>query len=216
MTAGKLLAIVGGGVAVAVVLALLIVSIGGRGDTATAPMGQMQFQGATLPTSDVAGPRTVTATQVAGFERSPLGASLAAVHVTARTDYTVGPAIFTAAIEHQVAGDTKAVMADRVAAYQEYLKNNPGHHAGDPVPATRNRVIGWQVQDWHDGTGDVVVRLLVEKPTGLTGGSNPLTWVGVTMRWDETAADWRLATTPYTSGPETQTDTYELFFGENQ
>lgn len=215
MTPAKLLTIVGGGLAAAVVLALLIVSLGRGGETAPAPMGQMQFQGAVLPVSDVAGPRTVTATQVEGFERSPVGASLAAVHLTARTDYAAGPAIFTATIQHQVAGDAKGMLADRTAAYEAYLKANPGHHAGDPVPATRNRVIGWTVPDWHDGTGDVVVRLLVEKPADVSGG-NPLTWVGVTMRWDEAAGDWKLTDAAYTSGAETQANTYELFFGQDQ
>jgi len=141
------------------------------------------WQGTLLPVSAADGPYEFTATRSAGFAQSELGAALAAVHLSARIDAYTGPAVFTATIGDQVAGDTATLLRATTAAYTA-LAAQAGVTNGDPVPAPAGQVTGWHITGF-DPAGLTEVQLLVDTPDGA---SSVFT---VAVQWLD--GDWKLA-----------------------
>ncbi|MBK6763400.1 MAG: hypothetical protein IPG68_09035 [Micrococcales bacterium] len=129
-------------------------------------MSTVAWQGTLLPVSAMAGPYEFSATRSAGFAPTAVGAALAAVHLSARIDAYTGPAVFTATIGDQVAGDTATLLQATTAAYTA-LAAEAGVTNGDPVPAPTGQVTGWHIAGF-DPSSLTEVQLLVDTPDGAS------------------------------------------------
>lgn len=152
-------------------------------DVPAVDVSTVAWQGTLLPVSATAGPDEFSATRSAGFAPSELGAALAAVHLSARIDAYTGPAVFTATIRDQVAGDTATLLRATTAAYTA-LAADAGVTNGDPVPAPTGQVTGWHITGF-DPSALTEVQLLVDTPDGA---SSVFT---VAVQWVD--GDWKLA-----------------------
>ncbi len=152
-------------------------------DVPAVDVSTVAWQGTLLPVSASAGPYEFSATRSAGFAQSELGAALAAVHLSARIDAYTGPAVFTATIGDQVAGDTATLLSATTAAYTA-LAADAGVTGGEPVPAPTGQVTGWHITGF-DPAALTEVQLLVDTPDGASS----VFTVGV--QWVD--GDWKLA-----------------------
>ena len=151
-------------------------------DVPAVDVSTVAWQGTLLPVSATSGPYEFSATRSAGFAQSELGAALAAVHLSARIDAYSGPAVFTATIGDQVAGDTATLLQATTAAYTA-LAAEVGVTNGDPVPAPTGQVTGWHIAGF-DPAALTEVQLLVDSPDGASS----VFPVGV--QWVD--GDWKL------------------------
>ena len=129
----------------------------------------MQWHGAVLPTSE-AGPATVTASRARTFSRTPLGAALAAVHISVRMDPLTGPSVFRPTVRQQTRGDHETWLARLNETYRDAAKSQ-GLRNGTPVFSATGFVVGWRIADNRADFLDPTLRrvsvdLLVVKPDG--------------------------------------------------
>lgn len=143
------------------------------------------WRGATLPASDADGPRDLTDTHAAGFARTPLGAALAAVHLSVRIDPHAGPDTFEPTIRQQVSGNTQQLLASVQRTYIA-LAQQAGVTDGAPIIAATGAITGWRIDDDTSGSRPVVVDLRVDVPGGTAVN------FAVTVTWDPRTNDWTL------------------------
>lgn len=151
------------------------------------------FYGVPLPVSP-AGPHEVDGRLASGFDRSPAGLVLAAVHITYRVGSDVGPAVFEPTIEHQMVGSDRATFL--AARNDEYATNRARYGAGADGEITsafeqavreRSRPWAYRVEAFDSSVGSVHLLLRTVPP-----GSEPL-YVDITYTLQWVDGDWRLA-----------------------
>jgi hypothetical protein len=145
----------------------------------------ISWQGAALPVSPDDGPARFTATRASGFARNPLGAALAAVHISTHIDAYTGPAVFTSAIRQQVVAGNRAKKAllTRTRASYAAAAEQMGVSGGAPILVPTGAVQSWRIKDFAPD-GDNAVDLLVTTPTGEQ------VVYRIDVRWSH--GDWRL------------------------
>jgi hypothetical protein len=142
--------------------------------------------GASLPVSASAGPRDTGDGRARGFAHSPLGAVLAAAHISVRLCPQVGPAVFGATVRDQVVGANTAALARHLDDDYQQARAQLGVPYGQPAGRLYSTTRGYRVDAQTDQAA--TVRLLLEGP-GQAGGS-VLVAVVVHLQW--TGADWAL------------------------
>lgn len=149
----------------------------------------MTFQGATLPVSRTSGPYRTSNDLASGFAQTPLGAALAALHISARTSPSVGPHVFQPTIKQQTRGNTASFLAAVEERY-ETAARAAGITDGSPIPSAgpAGDFRGYRV-DNYSIEAPTSVHILVAQP-----GTALLFDVPVTVRWSN--KDWRLVPAP--------------------
>jgi len=146
----------------------------------------VSWQGTALPISASAGPRDFSATRSKGFAQSPMGAALAAAHISSHMDPYTGPAVFKPTITQQVTGDTEAMLASVQQTYTAQAKRL-GVKNGAPILAPTGSMIAWRIDRYSD-TGVNDVEVYVQTPTGKDViYTVPVQWVD---------GDWKVTPTP--------------------
>ena len=160
--------------------------------TLTAENAKFQeFFGVQLPTTS-AGPRQTEGNRAIGFEHSPDGAVLAAIHILYRASASPGPAVFEPTIREQMVGsDRNAFLAKIQRDYGTAATAGtaPGGElagAADQAKAIQSSVWAYRL-DLYDPAGVSVQVLLRSVPSG----SGPLfVNMGLSVKW--VGGDWRL------------------------
>lgn len=129
------------------------------------------WHGMALPVSATAGPR-VRGETASGFERSPLGAAIAAANLVVRLDPSAGYGVFEPTLATQVVGD--------VARLREAVRDqaSDASDAGSPGALT-----GWRIES-ADTADELTVHLAVDP-----GEGDGLDF-GVPLAWAD--GDWRI------------------------
>lgn len=150
-----------------------------------------EFFGVQLPTTS-AGPRQIEGNRAVGFEHSPDGAVLAAIHILYRASASPGPAVFEPTIREQMVGsDRDAFLAKIQRDYGTAATAGtaPGGElagAADQAKAIQSSVWAYRL-DLYDPAGVSVQVLLRSVPSG----SGPLfVNMGLSVKWVD--GDWRL------------------------
>ena len=143
--------------------------------------------GAVVPVSAAAGPRqTTTDGRARGFARSPLGAVLAAAHISVRLCPQAGPAVFGATLRDQVTGAHTAALARQLDDDYEQARAQLGVPYGEPAGQLYSTTRGYRLDALAGDTA--TVRLLLQGPSGRTG--SVLVALTVHLQWVVT--DWAL------------------------
>ncbi len=152
----------------------------------------VDFHGVRLPVSASAGPgRESPDGAAAGFADTPLGAALAALHITVRLDARFGPRVYRPTLAGQVTGPDKAAAAANVeAAYAAHrrVSGTPPGQATGPVYVT---VVGFRFEAFTPASA--LVHLLLLAPAGTAAGWAQADY-RAELRWAE--GDWRLVAPP--------------------
>ncbi len=154
--------------------------------------------GVPLPTS-AAGPHDRIGNRAAGFDQSPAGAVLAAIHISYRASPSQGPAVFEETISKQVAGEDQDRFFARVQ--EEYASERargavvgPSGELTDALKKAireESQVWGYRV-DAYDSSAASVQVLLRGVPTGQV---DPVfVNLATTVRWVD--GEWRLVAPP--------------------
>lgn len=160
--------------------------------------------GVPLPTS-VAGPHDRIGNRAAGFDQSPAGAVLAAIHISYRASPDVGPMVFEPTIREQVVGEDQEAL---LGNWQEHYANERARGAvagpsGELTDALKkaireeSQVWGYRV-DAYDSTAASVQLLLRTIPTGQAEPT--FVNLATTVRWVD--GDWWLVA-PVDGDPST-------------
>lgn len=153
-------------------------------------MTAVSWQGAALPVSPVAGPRVFTDTRAYGFAHDPLGAALAAVHISTHLDPYTGPKVFGPVLDEQVVAAPDDLVARTRAAYEAAARaqgyDAADIRAGTPVLAPTGAIRSWRIEDYRPDRPDrATVQLLVTTPQGQR------VVYAIPVRW--TAGDWAVS-----------------------
>ena len=163
------------------------------------------FMGGVIPVSEAEGPHEFTPEKSAGWERTPLAAAIAAVHLSARSSAVVGPDMFSATIATQTVGDSAGLQTQRQTEY-DALAESAGVSNGGPIAIATNEIIGWDIPTWDET--NPTVWLLVRQPQ-----TTNYTRVEIPLQWDEAAADWKLvAASGFANNTDPDLDRYTRFF----
>ena len=145
--------------------------------------------GARVPVSRSAGPRDTTGGRARGFAPTPLGAVLAAAHISLRLSPQVGPAVFEATLREQVVGADTAALGQHLAEDYEQARAQLALPYGAPAGKLYSKARGYQVEQNTPTTA--MVRLLIEGPSRsgsvLVALILQIQWVG---------GDWALVAPP--------------------
>lgn len=149
-------------------------------------MSAHAFQGAAVPVSSAAGPRSIDDVRASGFAHTELGAAMAALHLAVRTDPATSPAVFVPTIQEQTTGDTAGFLATRQKQYAALAKAAKVP-AGQPIIAPTGSMVGWKIPTGWSADAPTTVHLLVQIP-------NSGKWVDIapTVVWDAAANDYKL------------------------
>lgn len=142
--------------------------------------------GASLPVSRSAGPRDTRGGLARGFARTPLGAVLAAAHISVRLCPQAGPGMYGTTLRDQVVGANTAVLARHLDDDYQQARAQLAVPYGQPAGRLYSTTRGYRV-DAHSSDA-ATVRLLLEGPGKDTG--SVLVPLVVHLRW--TGADWAL------------------------
>ena len=142
--------------------------------------------GARVPVSGTAGPRDSGGGRARGFAHTPLGAVLAAVHISVRLSPQVGPAVFEPTLREQVVGADAAALGRHLDEDYQAARAQLGLPYGAPAGRLYSTTTGYRVD--LPGPDAATVWLLIEGP-GHDGGS-VLVAVVTQVRW--TGTDWAL------------------------
>jgi len=155
--------------------------------------------GVSLPVSAQAGPRDTSEGRARGFERSPAGAVLAAVHLLVRVAPQVGPDVFDPTLRTQVVGPDAAAMRANVAAQYRVMVEQAGIVFGQPVGRLYAALRGYRIDAY---TADAAV-LQVMTEARTSDGQPVMAAVGIEVRWS--GGDWALIAPPGGSWEQTVT-----------
>lgn len=156
---------------------------------ATFPAGDLRWvtvAGASVPVSRSAGPRELTDGRARGFARTPLGAVLAAAHISVRLCPQAGPAVFGATLRDQVVGANTATLARSLDDDYQQARAQMAVPYGDPAGRLYSTTRGYRLD--AVSADAATVRLLLEGPGSQTG--SVLVDLVVHMQWVGT--DWAL------------------------
>lgn len=175
----------------------------GSAPPAVDDLGWETVAGARVPVSRSAGPADTAGGRARGFARTPLGAVLAAVHISVRLSPQVGPAVFEPTLREQVVGTGAAALGDQLEDDYQQARAQLGLAYGQPAGQLYSTTRGYRV----DAAADTAtVRLLIEGP-GASGGSVLVALV-TTLQW--VGEDWALVAPPggdWTANASVVTDT---------
>lgn len=156
-------------------------------EPAEADVTAVTWQGYSMPVSPSAGPQRMTDTRATGFARTPLGAALAALHISVRMAPMTGPKVYRPAITEQVVGhDTTKQLAAVDTQYRQLAKV-AGVSGGAPVIGATPPFTGYRVRDYTDTTA--TVDLVVTNPY-----KNTDLQYAIPVRWAD--GDWRIVFNP--------------------
>jgi len=141
--------------------------------------------GARVPVSRSAGPRDTTSGRARGFAHTPLGAVLAAAHITLRLSPQAGPAVFEATLREQVVGGDAAALGQHLAEDYEQARAQLGLPYGEPAGRLYSTARGYRVD--ADSADAATVRLLIEGP-----GKSGSVLVALTLHTQWVGTDWAL------------------------
>ncbi len=145
--------------------------------------------GARLPVSRSAGPRDSSAGRARGFAHTPMGAVLAAAHISLRLSPQVGPAVFEATLREQVVGGDAAALGQHLADEYEQARAQLALPYGEPAGRLYATARGYQVG--QDSPTTATVRLLIEGP-----GTSGSVLVALTLHTQWVGGDWALLAPP--------------------
>lgn len=150
------------------------------------------FDGVSLPTS-AAGPHRVEGGRAFGFDRSPDGAVLAAIHIFSRASALYGPQVFEPTIAEQVTGSDKAQFLSTVEG--EYATDKSLHGVGPRGEITYDIETGRREQagPWAyrlDGFDPSLTNVHVLLRSVPMGSSPVYVDMAFAIKWAED--DWRL------------------------
>lgn len=143
-----------------------------------------------LPVSSMHGPAALTPTTAAGFDRTRLGAALAAAHLLARTSPRVGPDVFTPTLDAQVRGPNRTALAEAVQVAYTAEAKGLGLIEGAPLPGADAELVGFRVVRYADTDAAIEVVL---SSTALRVDAQ-LVGIQVSLQWAE--GDWQLLAPP--------------------
>jgi hypothetical protein len=146
--------------------------------------------GARVPVSAIAGPRVTTGGRARGFAHSPLGAVLAAAHLSVRLCPQVGPDVFVPTLREQVVGGNAAALAQQLDDDYEQARAQLGLPYGQPAGRLYSIARGYRVD--LDSPTSASVRLLIEGPG--KAGAAVLVELRVQTQW--IGEDWALVAPP--------------------
>lgn len=146
--------------------------------------------GARVPVSRTAGPRDTTGGRARGFARSPLGAALAAAHLSLRLSPQAGPAVFGPTLREQVVGGDTAALGQHLEQEYEQTRARLGLPYGQPAGRLYSTARGYQVD--QDTPTTAAVRLLIEGPG--KAGASVLVELRLSTEW--IGRDWVLVAPP--------------------
>lgn len=146
--------------------------------------------GARVPASATAGPRDTADGRARGFTQSPLGAVLAAAHLSVRLCPQVGPGVFVPTLREQVIGGNAAALGQQLDDDYEQARAQLGLPYGEPAGRLYSTARGYQVD--LDTPTTASVRLLIEGPG--KAGTTVLVELRLQMQW--IGADWALLAPP--------------------
>jgi len=145
--------------------------------------------GARVPVSRTAGPRDTTGGRAHGFAPTPLGAVLAAAHISLRLSPQVGPSVFEATLREQVVGADAAALGQHLAEDYEQARAQLALPYGAPAGQLYATARGYQVELNTPTTA--VVRLLIEGP-----GNSGSVLVALILHTQWVSGDWALVAPP--------------------
>jgi hypothetical protein len=166
-----------------------------------APPGALRWltvAGARVPVSPTAGPADTSGGRARGFARTPLGAVLAAAHISVRLSAQAGPAVFEPTLREQVVGPDAAALGDDLEDSYQRARAQLGLPYGAPAGRLYSTIRGYRIAT--ESADRPQVRLLIEGP-GNSGGS-VLVALTVDLQWVDddwalvapTGGDWSMAT----------------------
>lgn len=148
------------------------------------------WQGVALPVSPTLGPKTTDGDVARGFDRSPGGAALAAIHILVRSGSPSGPAVFEPTINDQVVGDDADAFLAATTSNYESKRLDVGAEYGDPLPQDPLDFRGYRVESPSEDA--VPVHLLVASVDD--SGEERCLNIRAGMVWQD--GDWRLTAPP--------------------
>lgn len=142
--------------------------------------------GQDLPESSVSGPTRHVDGLAAGFERSELGAALAAIHIAHRLDPRTGPAVFENTIRDQVVGADAGRLRDTVSAQYESARRELNAGLGEALDPGPARLVAYKPDGYSPDQAAVTV---------ISAEDNrPPVAFRFEVRWVE--GDWKLVAPP--------------------
>jgi hypothetical protein len=157
------------------------------GSTASPAVGGLSWTtvaGAKVPVSGPDGPRDTSNGRARGFAHTPMGAVLAAAHISLRLSAQVGPAVFEPTLAGQVVGADQAALRQHLEDDYQSARAQLGAPYGAPAGQLYSTARGYRVNLVAD-TADV--ELLIEGP-GKSG--SVLIALTLHVRWVNN--DWAL------------------------
>jgi hypothetical protein len=145
--------------------------------------------GARVPVSRSAGPRDTAAGRARGFAQTPVGAVLAAAHISLRLSPQAGPAVFEATLREQVVGVDAAALGQHLAEDYEQARAQLGLPYGAPAGQLYSTARGYLIE--QDSPTTATVRLLIEGP-----GKSRSVLIALTLHTQWVGADWALIAPP--------------------
>lgn len=128
-----------------------------------------EFQGVELPYSPTCGPQKHSDGLASGFTQDPLGAVLAAIHISVRTNSTVGSDVFRPTIRDQMTGpNVEKFLAGNERDYEQTRKEG-GIAAGKPLSKGYAKLGGFRIEHYDDSYA--AIHLVVEGPTAQGGST---------------------------------------------
>jgi hypothetical protein len=143
--------------------------------------------GAKVPVSRADGPRDTAAGRARGFAHTPMGAVLAAAHISLRLSPQVGPAVFEPTLAEQVVGADQAALRAHLDDDYTTARAQLGVPYGAPAGRLYSTARGYRVRLVSDSADSADVGLLIEGPS--TSGS-VLIALSLHVRW--VGGDWAL------------------------
>ncbi|GGM24049.1 hypothetical protein ACFFX1_10210 [Dactylosporangium sucinum] len=165
------------------------VPTGAAGDGAADLPGDLTWadvSGVSLPVSSRSGPHATGGGLARGFAHDRGGAVLAAVHILVRTTPQVGPSVFDATLRTQVVGPDADALRVRVAQDYDNLRGVAGVAYGQPLGRLYTTLRGYRITSYI--ADEATLGLLTEAGDGRSG--TVLAASQVRMRW--TGSDWAL------------------------
>jgi hypothetical protein len=160
------------------------------GETAKGPdlTWEPAITGIELPVSRTAGPKSTAGGRAMGFQRSSLGAALAATHLTYRTIPEAGSAVFEPTIRQQVTGDNVEKMLARVTQEYESERTKQGVAAGRALAPGAGRPLAYKVTSYVDTQANVSLF------AGFATDATKFFAFDLQVLWID--GDWRLVAPP--------------------